>query len=79
MHSYPRPGMVVLSIVVAILASYATLGLAGQAATDYGQARNIWLGGGALLLGTGIWAVHFVAMLAFYLPTPIPASRAEAF
>jgi NO-binding membrane sensor protein with MHYT domain len=78
MHPYPRPGMVVLSIL-AILASYAALGLAGQAATEYGQAGTIWLGGGALLLATGIWTVHFVAMLAFYLPVPTPATRAGAF
>ena len=68
-----------VSILVAILASYAALGLAGQAATEYGQAGNIWLGAGTLVLGPGIWAVHFVAMLAFYPLLPIPAIRAEAF
>jgi NO-binding membrane sensor protein with MHYT domain len=40
MHSYHHPGMVVLSIVV---------------------------------------AMHFVAMLAFYLPVRMPPIRAEAF
>jgi NO-binding membrane sensor protein with MHYT domain len=78
MRVYHRPGMVVLSIVVAILASYAALDLAGQVAVAYGRSPIAWLGSGAGVLGPGIWAVQFVAMLAFYLP-PIPAIRAEAF
>ena len=78
MRVYHRPGMVVLSIVVAILASYAALDLAGQVAAAYGRSPIAWLGSGAGVLGPGIWAVQFVAMVAFYLP-PIPAIRAEAF
>ena len=35
-------------------------------------ARIAWLGTGAVALGTGIWAMHFGAMLAFYLPISIP-------
>jgi NO-binding membrane sensor protein with MHYT domain len=79
MNPSHRPGMVVLSIVVAILASFATLELAGQVAAEYGQSPITGLGGGVLILGTGVWALHFVAMLAFYLLVPIPAIRAEAF
>jgi NO-binding membrane sensor protein with MHYT domain len=78
MRAYRRPGMVVLSIVVAIVASYAALDLAGQVAVAVGRSPIAWLGSGAGVLGSGIWAVQFVAMLAFYLP-PIPAIRAEAF
>jgi NO-binding membrane sensor protein with MHYT domain len=79
MHSYHRPGMVVLSIVVAIWASYAALELAGLVAAAYGHSPIERLGSGAVALGTGIWAVHFVAMLAFYLPVRMPPIRAEAF
>jgi diguanylate cyclase len=71
MHAYHHPGMVVLSIVVAILASYTALDLAGRVAVARGRARIAWLGSGAVALGTGIWAMHFVAMLAFHLPVPI--------
>jgi NO-binding membrane sensor protein with MHYT domain len=70
--------MVVLSIVVAILVSYAALDLAGQAAAAYGRAPIAWLGSGAAGPGPGIWAVQFGAMLAFYLLWPSPAIRAEA-
>jgi len=78
MRAYRRPGMVVLSIVVAILASCAALELAGQAAAAYGRAPIAWLGSGAGVPGPGIWAVQFGAMLAFYLFGPVPAIRAEA-
>jgi NO-binding membrane sensor protein with MHYT domain len=77
MRAYRRPGMVVLSIVVAILASYAALDLAGQVAAAYGRTPIAGLGRGVGVLGPGIWAVQFVAMLAFYLP-PIAAIRTEA-
>jgi diguanylate cyclase len=78
MRAYHRPGMVVLSIGVAILASYAALDLAGQVAAAYGRTPIPWLGSGAGALGPGIWAVQFGAMLAFYLLGPIPAIPAEA-
>ncbi len=61
MHLYHRPGMVALSIVVATFASYAAFDLAGQVAAAYGHSPIAWLGSGAEVLGTGIWAVHFVA------------------
>jgi two-component system sensor histidine kinase/response regulator len=71
MDQYHHPGMVVLSISVAILASYTALDLAGRVTAARGRARIAWLGSGAVTLGTGIWAMHFVAMLAFHLPIPI--------
>jgi NO-binding membrane sensor protein with MHYT domain len=43
MHAYHHPGMVVLSIVVAILASYTALDLAGRVAAAHGRARIAWL------------------------------------
>jgi methyl-accepting chemotaxis protein PixJ len=78
MHPYHRPRMVVLSSMATILVSYAALELAGQVAAASEQAPIAWLGSGAGVLGMEIWAVHFVAMLAFYVPVPI-SIRAEAF
>jgi PAS domain S-box-containing protein len=31
----------------------------------------VWLAGGAVVLGIGIWSVHFTGMLAFMLPIPM--------
>ncbi len=63
-----NPLLVLLSILVAILASYTALDMAGRVAMTTGTARRWWLAGGAMAMGMGIWAMHFVGMLAFSLP-----------
>jgi diguanylate cyclase (GGDEF)-like protein/PAS domain S-box-containing protein len=63
--------LVALSTVIAILASYTALALAGRIALTQGGARTAWLLGGSVALGSGIWSMHFVGMLAFHLPVPI--------
>lgn len=62
--------LVALSLCVAILASYTALDLAGRIASAKGAARILWIGGGAVAMGIGIWSMHFVGMLAFSLPIP---------
>ena len=63
------PLLVMLSVVVAIFASYAALLVSQHAAGIAGGARRrSWLLVGGLCLGLGIWAMHFVGMLAFTLP-----------
>jgi two-component system, sensor histidine kinase and response regulator len=64
-------GLVVLSVVIAALSSYAALDLAGRLTSAQGRARLLWLAGGATTMGTGIWAMHYVGMLAFRLPIPV--------
>ena len=61
--------LVSLSIVVAVFASYASL-LVSQhvSTTTEATSRWIWIAVGGLCLGIGIWAMHFVGMLAFSLP-----------
>ena len=34
-------------------------------------ARYAWLAAGAVMMGVGIWAMHFVGMLAYVLPIPV--------
>lgn len=65
------PVFVVLSVVVAMLASFAALYLAGRVRSDTGATRLGWIAGGATVMGIGIWSMHFVGMLAFHLPVPI--------
>jgi diguanylate cyclase len=65
---YDAP-LVLLSVLVAILASYTALSLAERVSRTQGAAaRWRWIAGGAFAMGTGIWAMHFVGMLAFRLP-----------
>ena len=63
--------LVLLSILIASLASYTALDLAGRVTAARGRERLAWLLGGSLALGTGIWSMHFIGMLAFHLPVPI--------
>ncbi|MGH7998445.1 MAG: MHYT domain-containing protein [Brasilonema sp.] len=62
------PVLIAFSIVIAVLASYTALDLAGQVTIAQVRARLAWLIGGAIVMGIGIWSMHFVAMLAFSLP-----------
>jgi NO-binding membrane sensor protein with MHYT domain len=60
--------LVVLSVLVAIFASYTALDLAGRIHASRGWIRRIWLSAAAVAMGGGIWAMHFIAMLAFSMP-----------
>nr|WP_244665397.1 EAL domain-containing protein [Xanthomonas phaseoli] len=63
--------MVMLSLVVAVLASYTALYLAARTTASRGGIAAAWLVGGAIAMGIGIWSMHFVGMLAFRLPIPV--------
>src|ERR1700732_3195287 len=63
--------LVALSVVIAILAAYAALDLAGRVTAARGSARFTWLACGAGAMGIGIWSMHYVGMEAFRLPVPV--------
>ncbi|MGC5698615.1 EAL domain-containing protein [Pseudomonas sp. NFXW11] len=63
--------LVLISIFVAILASYTALDLTGRITTTSGRAALLWMFGGALAMGVGVWSMHFIGMLAFELPIPL--------
>jgi NO-binding membrane sensor protein with MHYT domain/two-component sensor histidine kinase len=65
------PYLVALSILVASFASYTALDLSGHVGATRGFARRVWLVAAAITMGGGIWSMHFVAMLAFIMPTPM--------
>lgn len=60
--------LVALSVIVAAIASYTALDLAGRVSEKEGRTSRVWLLGGAFSMGTGIWSMHFIGMLAFSLP-----------
>src|ERR1700758_226635 len=60
--------LVALSVLIAMFASYAALDLAGRVTAAGGWTRAVWLLGGAGAMGTGIWSMHYIGMLAFVLP-----------
>ncbi|WP_122679580.1 putative bifunctional diguanylate cyclase/phosphodiesterase [Pseudomonas viridiflava] len=62
------PSLVMISVLIAVLASYTALDLAGRVASAKGRAVHCWIAGGAIAMGIGIWSMHFIGMLAFVLP-----------
>ena len=63
--------LVVLSVLVATLASYTAFDVVSRVGTRQSWRAYGWLLAGALALGTGVWATHFVAMIAFELPVDL--------
>jgi diguanylate cyclase (GGDEF)-like protein len=71
MNSLPTsydPWGVVASVLIAAVASYVTLDLARRVHRSDRVAATLWWLGGSLVMGAGIWSMHFVGMLAFSLP-----------
>ncbi len=63
--------LVALSVLIAMFASYAALDLAARLTAARGAVRYAWLFGGATAMGTGIWSMHYIGMLAFALPVRV--------
>lgn len=60
--------LVIVSLLMAMLASYTALDMAARVAAAKGRAAFWWLAGGSIAMGVGIWSMHFLGMLAFRLP-----------
>ncbi|MBS7457495.1 putative bifunctional diguanylate cyclase/phosphodiesterase [Coralloluteibacterium stylophorae] len=79
--TYQTP-LVLVSIAIAVLASYTALDMASRVAASRGRVRLAWLAGGGFAMGVGVWSMHFVGMLAFRLPIEVgydPAITALSF
>ncbi len=62
--------LVILSYLVAVMASYIALDLTGRL-RDHNNTKKdtwLWLIGGAIAMGSGIWSMHFIGMLSFSIP-----------
>ena len=66
--TYDLP-FVALSVGVAVLSMVVALSVADRiGASTRKSVRLIWTGVGAIVMGSGIWSMHFIGMLAFSLP-----------
>jgi diguanylate cyclase len=78
-----NPWLVVLSVAVAIFVSHTALRLSARVARSNGVPSKLWLIGGALAMGSGVWSMHFIGMPAFSLPIApaynIPTTIASLF
>lgn len=60
--------IVLLSIVIACLASFTSLSLNERIVYNSFFHRYVWLTLASITMGFGIWAMHFIGMSAFMLP-----------
>ena len=56
--------LVVVAGVICFLASMTAISLFGRARVATGRARATWIAAAGAATGCGIWATHFIAMLA---------------
>ena len=64
--------LVLLAAALCVLACATALSMISRArAADAGRPRQLWLVGAGAVAGCGIWATHFVAMLAYHTGMPI--------
>ncbi|MGB6007992.1 MHYT domain-containing protein [Castellaniella sp.] len=67
-----QPGLVLLSVLVPVCLSLMALHTAHIALSTQNRSyRHIAIAMGGIALGGGIWAMHFIGMLAFTLPAPV--------
>ncbi|WP_426607946.1 putative bifunctional diguanylate cyclase/phosphodiesterase [Pantoea anthophila] len=57
-----------ISLIVAFVASFTALDTAGRVAVSQGWPARFWLLVGGTAMGIGIWAMHFIGMLAMMMP-----------
>lgn len=63
--------LVVLSVLVAIIGSFAALSHAQRMRESSGRVAMLWMVAGGCTLGVAIWAMHFIGMLAWHLPIAV--------
>lgn len=57
--------LVTVAAIICALSSFTTVMLLQRAQRTKGHEQILWLGGTACVSGFGIWATHFLAMIAF--------------
>jgi len=72
MHGEYNLMLVLLSYIIASVASYVALDMSSHLKKQNTPLFRIcWWSGGAIVMGAGIWSMHFVGMLAFRMDMPM--------
>jgi diguanylate cyclase len=73
LHGVGDHGMedMVEMFAIAFALSYAILDSACRVRASHGRARLAWLVTGSIVVGLGIWALHFISLLCLELPIPM--------
>ncbi|WP_240668439.1 putative bifunctional diguanylate cyclase/phosphodiesterase [Piscinibacter defluvii] len=73
------PAGVAASVLIAFFAAYVALDLARRVRTRDRDVALAWWIGGSVVMGSGVWAMHFIGMLSLELPVrlgwrPLPTA-----
>ncbi|ERM10834.1 histidine kinase [Pantoea agglomerans Tx10] len=60
--------LICVSLIVVFIASFTGLDTAGRVAVSRGWSARFWLLVGGIAMGIGVWAMHFIGMLAMMMP-----------
>ncbi|KYM75023.1 putative bifunctional diguanylate cyclase/phosphodiesterase [Pantoea agglomerans] len=60
--------LICVSLIVVFIASFTALDTAGRVAVSRGWSARLWLLVGGIAMGIGVWAMHFIGMLAMMMP-----------
>jgi diguanylate cyclase len=63
--------LVALAVLICAVASFTALSVVRHVQRTNGPMRYLWLGVAATATGFGIWATHFIAMLAYEPRVPV--------
>ncbi len=63
--------LVAFALVLAFLTWLVAMNLVERISNTRGMVARAWLSAGALAVGTGLWGMQLLAMLAFDLPVPV--------
>ena len=63
--------LVLLAVLICFLTSLAAINLFHRARAASGRAQLAWLATAGITTGCGIWATHFIAMLAYEPGIPV--------
>ncbi|MEZ7001910.1 MHYT domain-containing protein, partial [Klebsiella variicola] len=59
-----NPILTAMSLMISIISAWTALDMASRVTKSQGIAARLWLIGGGIAMGTGVWAMHFVGMQA---------------
>lgn len=63
--------LVLLSVFISICSSYCALDLSERMPKLCGRSKSLWMVLGSVIMGLGIWSMHFIGMLALHLPVDV--------
>ncbi|GLX67399.1 bifunctional diguanylate cyclase/phosphodiesterase [Paenibacillus glycanilyticus] len=71
LHGEYNGWVILLSFIIALFVSYSALNLVYKISHSKGRVQLGWLLAGAFVMGSGVWTMHFVGMMAFHVGIPI--------